>query len=115
MSMPQTKKRKLVLDFETPIRELEGKISEFKQLAASSGTDLSDEVSRLEERAHNIRQAVYANLTPAQRIQIARHPSRPSSLDYIQSISEGFFELHGDRMGYDDLAIVGGLGRFEGQ
>jgi acetyl-CoA carboxylase carboxyl transferase subunit alpha len=113
--MPHTKKRKVPLEFEQPILELEDKISEFKQLASSGGVDLSEEVQRLEERAQNIRRAIYENLTPAQRIQIARHPGRPSSLDYIQAISEDFFEMHGDRMGYDDRAIVGGLGRLDGQ
>lgn len=113
--MQSINKRKIVLDFEQPVRELEEKISEFKQLAANSSSDLSEEVQRLEERAQNIRRAIYDHLTPSQRIQIARHPARPTSLDYIQAISEDFFELHGDRMGYDDLAIVGGLGRFEGQ
>lgn len=113
--MPHSKKRKLTLEFEQPIRELEEKIAHFKHLAVNSETDLSAEVRRLEERAQNIREAIYERLTPAQRIQIARHPSRPSSLDYIQAISEEFFELHGDRMGHDDTAIVGGLGRFEGQ
>ncbi|HEY9857189.1 MAG TPA: acetyl-CoA carboxylase carboxyltransferase subunit alpha [Stenomitos sp.] len=114
--MLQTKKRKAPpLEFELPILELEEKIAEFRQLAEAGGVDLSEEVVRLEERAHNIRRAIYENLTPSQRIQIARHPARPTALDYIQAISEEFLELHGDRMGFDDRAIVGGVGRFEGQ
>ncbi|HEY9899925.1 MAG TPA: acetyl-CoA carboxylase carboxyltransferase subunit alpha [Pantanalinema sp.] len=113
--MSQTKKRTISLEFEQPLLELEEKISEFKKLAGSGEVDLSEEVRRLEERAQNIRRAIYEGLTPLQRIQIARHPARPTALDYIQSISEEFFEMHGDRMGYDDRAIVGGIGRFEGQ
>lgn len=113
--MPPIKKRHTPLEFEQPILELEEKISEFKLIAQEGGVDLSEEVMRLEERAVNIRRAIYEGLTPSQRISIARHPARPSSLDYIQAISEDFFEMHGDRMGYDDRAIVGGLGRLAGQ
>lgn len=114
--MLQTKKRKAPpLEFELPILELEEKIAEFRRLAEAGGVDLTEEVARLEERAQNIRRAIYENLTPSQRIAIARHPARPTSLDYIQAISEEFIELHGDRMGFDDRAIVGGIGRFEGQ
>lgn len=113
--MPPTKKRHTPLEFEQPILELEEKIAEFKLIAQEGGVDLSEEVMRLEERAVNIRRAIYEGLTPSQRISIARHPARPSSLDYIQAVSEEFFEMHGDRMGYDDRAIVGGLGRLAGQ
>ncbi len=106
--------RRFTLDFEAPIQELEEKIEEFKQLAEDSETDLSHEIILLEERALNIRRAIYENLTPIQRIKIARHPARPSALDYILAITEEFTELHGDRMGFDDRAIVGGLARFNG-
>jgi acetyl-CoA carboxylase carboxyl transferase subunit alpha len=107
--------RRFALDFEAPILELEEKIEEFKHLATESEGDLTQEISLLEERALNIRRAIYENLTPIQRIQIARHPARPSALDYILAITEEFTELHGDRMGFDDRAIVGGLARFNGR
>lgn len=107
--------RRFTLDFEAPILDLEEKIEEFKLLAEDSDADLSQEISLLEERALNIRRAIYENLTPIQKIQIARHPARPSSLDYLLAITEDFTELHGDRMGFDDRAIVGGLARFNGR
>ncbi|MNK69658.1 Acetyl-coenzyme A carboxylase carboxyl transferase subunit alpha [compost metagenome] len=107
--------RRFTLDFEAPILELEEKIEEFKRLATESEGDLSQEITLLEERAFNIRRAIYENLTPIQRIQIARHPARPSALDYILAVTEDFTELHGDRMGFDDQAIVGGLARFNGR
>lgn len=110
-----SKKRKLTLEFEQPLLELEEKIEEFQRLARESDMRLDDEVELLQERALTIRAAIYENLTPAQRVQIARHSSRPSALDYIQAISEEFVELHGDRQGHDDLALVGGLARFGGR
>ncbi len=113
--MKTKESRRFTLDFEAPILELESKIEEFKQLATESEGDLTQEIALLEERALNIRRAIYENLTPIQRIQIARHPARPSALDYILAMTEDFTELHGDRMGYDDHAIVGGLARFNGR
>jgi acetyl-CoA carboxylase carboxyl transferase subunit alpha len=113
--MKTKENRRFALDFEAPILELEEKIEEFKQLAENSDTDLSQEIRLLEDRALNIRRAIYENLTPMQRVQIARHPARPSALDYILAITEDFTELHGDRMGFDDRAIVGGLARLNGQ
>ncbi len=113
--MPAPRKPGYHLEFETPILHLEAKIREFKQLAEEGGVDLGEEVKRLEERAGKLRKAVYDHLTPGQRIQIARHPARPTALDYIQTMTDSFFEMHGDRQGHDDHAIVGGIGRFEGR
>ncbi len=107
--------RKLVFDFERPIVEIEDEIEEFKRLAAQNEVNLDDEIARLTERVTAARQTIYRQLKPVQRVQVARHPSRPSALDYIQNICEGFVELHGDRQGYDDRAIVGGLASFEGR
>ncbi len=113
--MPAPRKPGFQLEFEAPILHLEAKIREFKQLAEEGGVDLGEEVKRLEERAAKLRKAVYDHLTPGQKIQIARHPARPTALDYIQTMTDSFFEMHGDRMGHDDHAIVGGIGRFEGR
>ena len=103
------------LDFERPLMELEEKIAQFKRLAAENDIALDDEVAKLQQRANDIRAAIYENLTPAQRIQLARHPRRPTTLDYIYAIAEDFVELRGDRQGTDDLALVGGVGRFDGR
>ncbi|MCS7176549.1 MAG: acetyl-CoA carboxylase carboxyltransferase subunit alpha [Candidatus Kapabacteria bacterium] len=101
-----------VLDFEKPIVELEQKIAEMRALAAQ--LDIAAEVEALERQVEQLRQQIYANLTRWQRVQIARHPERPYTLDYIQAIFTDFVELHGDRCAGDDPAIVGGLARFEG-
>ena len=103
------------LVFERPIVELEDKIAQFKRLAADNGIALDEDVARLEERAREIRKAVFESLTPAQRIQLARHPRRPTTLDYIGALTEDFIELKGDRQGVDDLALVGGVGRLDGR
>lgn len=101
----------VVLDFEKPIIELENRIAETKRLAEENGIDISDSLAALEARLEALRQDIYKNLTPWQRVQLARHPARPYSLDYIHAICEDFIELHGDRCGGDDKAIVGGVGR----
>ncbi|MBM3268160.1 MAG: acetyl-CoA carboxylase carboxyltransferase subunit alpha [Candidatus Sericytochromatia bacterium] len=108
-------RHRLVFDFEKPIVEIEDEIEQFKELARTSTVDLSDEISRLTERVRIARETIYRQLRPVQRVQIARHPSRPTALDYIQNICEDFIELHGDRQGHDDLAIVGGLATFRGR
>jgi acetyl-CoA carboxylase carboxyl transferase subunit alpha len=84
-------------------------------MASENGISLEDEVSRLEARAAELRRGIFENLTPSQRIQIARHPRRPTTLDYIGALTEDFVELRGDRQGVDDLALVGGVGRFMGR
>ncbi|MEN2992381.1 MAG: acetyl-CoA carboxylase carboxyltransferase subunit alpha [Bacteroidia bacterium] len=99
------------LDFEKPIRELEARIAETRRLAEQTGLDISSSLAPLEARLEQLKQDIYRNLTPWQRVQLARHPARPYALDYIHAITEDFIELHGDRCGGDDKAIVGGVGK----
>jgi len=103
------------LDFEQPIAELEAKIEELKHVAsdAESGVNLQDEIGRLQAKSRQLTQSIFANLTPWQITQLARHPHRPYTLDYAAAIASEFHELHGDRMYADDLAIVGGLARID--
>lgn len=98
------------LDFEKPIAELKAKIDELRQFMSQSGIDLSHEVVRLEERLNEVSNTVYNTLTPWQRVQLARQPGRPTTLDYIKGLCSDFVELHGDRNYRDDPAIVGGIG-----
>jgi len=102
------------LDFERPILELEAKIRELKQFAEVEKVDFSTEIARLERKVARLQEEVFANLTPWQRTQIARHPQRPYAMDYIRLMLTDFIELHGDRAFADDRAIVGGLARLEG-
>lgn len=97
------------LDFEKPIVDLEDKIAELKHLASVQNVSVDDEVRRLTVKAGKLRQEIYSKLTAWQQVQLARHPQRPYTLDYIQYISDDFAELHGDRSFADDAAIVGGL------
>lgn len=99
------------LDFEKPILELERKINELKHFSSNKQIDVTEEIATLEKKAEQIKKDIFSNLTAWQRIQIARHPQRPYTLDYIKSIIDGFIELHGDRCFGDDLSIVGGLGK----
>lgn len=110
-----TENRTFLLDFEKPLSELEARISQIRELAEENNVDVSDKILQLEERAVQLRQEIFSSLSPMQRLQLARHPKRPSTLDYIQAISDEWFELHGDRCGFDDPAIVGGVGRLEGR
>ena len=103
------------LDFEQPIAELESKIEELRFVQDDSVLDISEEISRLQKKSQELTKAVYAKLTPWQISQVARHPQRPYTLDYLKSIFTDFQELHGDRSYADDPAIVGGLARFNGQ
>jgi acetyl-CoA carboxylase carboxyl transferase subunit alpha len=103
------------LDFEKPILELEQKIQELRESAAERGLGGEGELAELERKAELLRRDVYANLTRYQRVQIARHPARPYTLDYVQRCFTDFRELHGDRHFADDQAIVGGLAYFEGR
>lgn len=104
-----------VLDFEKPIFELEKKITELKNLSTNGELDLDSEVRKLESRLSHVKKETYTNLTPWQRVQIARHPKRPYTLDYIQKIFTDFVELHGDRTFADDKALIGGFARLEGR
>jgi acetyl-CoA carboxylase carboxyl transferase subunit alpha len=103
------------LDFERPIAELEKKIEEIKAYAASEGMDVSEELKRMEEKLQKLQKEIYSHLSGWQRVQIARHPQRPYTLDYIQMMMTDFVELHGDRYFGDDHAMVGGLARLNGE
>jgi len=104
-----------VLDFERPIVELERRIQEMKEYSFAENLELADEIARLEEKAERLKQEIYSKLTRWQRVQLARHPMRPYTLDYIERITSNFIELHGDRLFADDPAIVGGLATIEDQ
>ncbi len=104
----------LTLDFEKPLVELEKRIEELKSFSKEREIDLSDEIATLERKAESLRKEIFENLTPWQRIMIARHPRRPTTLDYISLIFEEFIELHGDRAFRDDGAIVGGIASLDG-
>jgi acetyl-CoA carboxylase carboxyl transferase subunit alpha len=103
------------LDFEQPIGELEGKIEQLRFGQDDSAIDISEEISRLETKSQSLTKDIYAKLTPWQIAQVARHPQRPYTLDYIEHIFTDFEELHGDRNFGDDHAVVGGIARFSGQ
>ena len=103
------------LDFELPVAELENKIDELRFVQSDSAVDISEEISRLRTKTENQLKDIYSKLTPWQIAQVARHPQRPYTLDYISLMFTDFYELHGDRSFADDPAIVGGLARFNGQ
>jgi acetyl-CoA carboxylase carboxyl transferase subunit alpha len=107
--------RRALLEFEKPLVELEEQIEQIRQLARDSEVDVSQQLLQLETLATRRRKEIFDALTPAQKIQVARHPQRPSTLDYIQVITDEFLELHGDRRGSDDQALVGGVGRIGDQ
>jgi acetyl-CoA carboxylase carboxyl transferase subunit alpha len=103
-------KIKFALDFEKPVNELEKKINEMREYAASTGVDLGDDILRLEKKAEQLRREIYTRLTRWQHVQLARHPQRPFTLDYIEKMFSYFEEFHGDRVFADDKAIVAGVG-----
>ena len=99
------------LDFEQPIAELQAKIEELRLVSSDSQVNLSDEISRLEEKSRKLTESIFKDLTPWQVSQISRHPQRPYTLDYLEHIFTDFDELHGDRNFADDAALVGGIAR----
>jgi acetyl-CoA carboxylase carboxyl transferase subunit alpha len=103
------------LDFEQPIADLEAKIEELRFVQDDSAVDISEEIERLQKKSQLLLKDIYAKLTPWQVAQLARHPQRPYTLDYVNDIFTDFHELHGDRSFADDLSIVGGMARFNGQ
>ncbi|MGE5338599.1 MAG: acetyl-CoA carboxylase carboxyltransferase subunit alpha [Gemmatimonadota bacterium] len=103
------------LEFEQPIAELEAKIEELRFVQDDSAVDISEEIERLQKKSQGLIKDIYAKLTPWQVSQLARHPQRPYTLDYVNDIFTDFHELHGDRAFADDASIVGGLARFNGQ
>src|SRR5258705_924660 len=103
------------LEFEQPVAELENRIEELRFVQDDSAVDISDEIQRLAKRSQALTKEIYGKLTPWQVAQVARHPQRPYTLDYIAALFSDFEELHGDRSFADDPSIVGGLARFHGQ
>jgi acetyl-CoA carboxylase carboxyl transferase subunit alpha len=103
------------LEFEQPVAELESKIEELRYVQSESAVDISEEIDRLSKKSQQLTKDIYSSLSPWQVTQIARHPQRPYTLDYVNEIFTDFQELHGDRHFADDLSIVGGLARFNGQ
>jgi acetyl-CoA carboxylase carboxyl transferase subunit alpha len=103
----------VVLDFERPIVELRRRIEQLRELQQQNGVDLSASIEQLEHQAQRLQQNIFGKLTPWQRTQLARHPGRPYMLDYVDSLFHEWTELHGDRAGYDDHAMVCGTARFK--
>ena len=107
--------KQIFLDFEQPIAELVQKIEELRFVQNDSVLDISEEIERLQKKSNELTKNIFAKLTPAQIMQVSRHPQRPYTLDYIEALCTDFEELHGDRHYADDYAIVGGLAKFEGR
>jgi acetyl-CoA carboxylase carboxyl transferase subunit alpha len=103
------------LDFEQPIAELEAKIEELRFVGDDSEININEEVARLRSKSESLTKSIFAKLSAWQIAQVARHPMRPYTLDYLEEISPDFQELHGDRMFADDPAIIGGIGRIDGR
>jgi acetyl-CoA carboxylase carboxyl transferase subunit alpha len=103
------------LEFEQPIAELEAKIEELRYVQDDSALDISEEINRLQKKSNTLTKEIYAKLSPWQISQVARHPQRPYTLDYVHNIFTDFQELHGDRSYADDASMVGGLARFSNQ
>lgn len=103
------------LAFEEPVVQLREKIDELKTIATEANVDMTGEIEKLETRLTQLEQSIYANMKPWDRVQVARHPERPTTLQYIEAMCENFIELHGDRTFGDDAAILGGIALFEEQ
>jgi acetyl-CoA carboxylase carboxyl transferase subunit alpha len=108
-------RKPLLLDFEKPLFELQQRIQQIRELAEENNVDVSSQIQQLESKYVRLQEEIFSNLTPSQRLQLARHPRRPSTLDYIQAIADDWIELHGDRGGKDDPALIGGIGRLDGR
>ena len=105
----------IVLEFEKPIIDIQNKIDELKKMSEASGLDMENQIKTFEKQAEDYKKELYSKLKPSQKLQIARHPERPKFLDYVELLCEDFIELHGDREGMDDRAIIGGLGKIDGK
>ena len=104
------------LEFEKPIEDLVNKLIQSKELAEEDGIDVSKTVTELEKKIKDLRKEIYENLSPWQKVQMSRHPQRPYTMDYIQSLTKGdFIEVHGDRQVKDDKAMIGGWGTIDGR
>lgn len=106
--------RLYALEFEKPLRDLDRQLEQLHQLSIENNVDVSSEIAAIERKIEATKRAIYNNLTPWQRVQIARHPKRPFTLDYVAKLFTDFQEFHGDRLYKDDRSIVGGPARFEG-
>ncbi len=104
-----------VLEFEKPLRELGKQLDELRQHSIETNVDLASEIRAIERKIETMQREIYSNLTPWQKVQIARHPRRPYALDYVRAICEDFQELHGDRQYKDDQALIGGTAFFNGE
>lgn len=113
--MANTKQKFLYLDFEKPLVELELQIEKIRESTTLNNFEISELIRPLQSKVWQIRQKIFSNLSSSQKLQIARHPHRPTTLDYIQEISDEWIELSGDRIGSNDPALVGGIGRLAGQ
>ena len=107
--------KKTFLDFEQPVAELEAKIEELRLVGNDNALNIGDEIARLQDKSQTLTASIFSNLTSWQIAQLARHPRRPYTLDYIPRVFTEFDELHGDRRFGDDNAIVGGLARIDGR
>jgi acetyl-CoA carboxylase carboxyl transferase subunit alpha len=112
---PPVQKPTFALDFERPLLALESKIAELKELSGGAKVDFSDEIQKLERKAKKLQAEIFSDLTPWQTVQLARHPQRPYTLDYMKALLTDFFDVEGDRRFAADRAIVGGFARFDGQ
>jgi len=113
LSVAATELKTNFLDFEQPIADLEAKIEALRYVQDDSAVDISEEIGRLQKKSNALTKDIYAKLNAWQLAQVARHPQRPYTLDYVQGIFTDFQELHGDRTFADDVTIVGGIARFE--
>jgi acetyl-CoA carboxylase carboxyl transferase subunit alpha len=104
-----------VLDFERPVVELQKRIAQLRQIEHDQGADLSASIDQLTRQADKLQQSIFADLSPWERTLLSRHPGRPYTLDYIEGLCSDFVELHGDRAGHDDAAIITGMGHFRGR
>ena len=103
------------LDFEQPIADLDSKIDELRHLSTESGINIAEEVARLQAKSKTLTEKIFSDLSIWQKAQLARHPKRPYTFDYVRNLIDGFDELHGDRLFGDDQALVGGIGEFRGR
>jgi acetyl-CoA carboxylase carboxyl transferase subunit alpha len=108
-------RKPLLLDFEKPLFDLQQRIQQIRELAEENNVDVSSQIEQLEAKYVQLQEEIFTNLSPSQRLQLARHPRRPSTLDYIQAIADEWVELHGDRGGKDDPALIGGVARLNGR
>jgi acetyl-CoA carboxylase carboxyl transferase subunit alpha len=108
-------RKPLLLDFEKPLFDLQQRIQQIRELAEENNVDVSSQIEQLETKYVQLQEEIFSNLSPSQRLQLARHPRRPSTLDYIQAIADEWVELHGDRGGKDDPALIGGVARLDGR